>query len=85
MPHRVTGGILCSQVLEEAGNLLCPLVSQGFTLILFADVGYGFFPHSLAEMLENCCPVQSEALRCSRFPVMGRTSPMFLEKRGFYQ
>lgn len=86
MPCTLTGGILHSQVLEEAGNLLCPLVSQGFTLTIFADVvGYVFFFHSLAEMLEISCPMQSEALHCSCFAVMGRTGPMFLEKRGFYQ
>lgn len=77
---------LRSQLLGEAGNLLCPLVSEGFTPTLFAAiVGCGFFPHGRAEMLENCCPLQSEALHCSRFAVMGRTGPMFLEKRGFYQ
>lgn len=74
--------LLCSQLLEQAGNLLCPLVSKGFTPTLFADVvGCGFFPHSLAEMLQNCCTVQSEALCCSLWCHGENWSHVFREKR----
>lgn len=68
-----------SGLVEEAGNLLYPLISEGFTKPVFADVvKCGFLPCGPAEMQGNCA-LWCKALCCPHFAV----PPVPLSLAGF--
>lgn len=67
-----------SELLEEAGNLLCLPVSEGFVMTFFADVMWGGgLTCGTGEMQGNHCTLWSEALHWLCFAVWGELVPCF--------